>query len=125
MKGNFWAKLVDRRQLLDRIDPRYWQLFADHVTLRPKVELTPELKRLVGRKTRARVRAVAWDEHVQAAEVELEPAIAALCVNDHPHVTISSDGTPPRHSNAMLASRHQAAPCDFWIDLELQFEPFR
>ncbi len=125
MKGVFWAKLTDPRQLLDRVDPRFERIFADHVTLQPKVELTAAMQRLLGRKTRAHVRADAWNDHVQALEVVLEPEIAALCVNEHPHITVSSDGTPPKRANDMLAGEHDSRPCDFWVDLELQFKAFR
>ncbi|HEY9855349.1 MAG TPA: hypothetical protein V6D05_06390 [Stenomitos sp.] len=125
MRGIFWAKLVDRQQLLSRIDPCYRRVFADHVTLQAKTDLTPELRRLLGRQTRAHVRGVAWDEQIQAVEVDLPPELVAWCQNDHPHITVSSDGTPPVRSNDMLEHAHQEIPCDFWIDLELQFKPFR
>lgn len=94
----------EQRKLLEwwerEVGPLLSKKYGHHMTLayRPDVEFISSLT--LGKEVELEVIGYGADEKGQAVKV-LAPVSTN---NDIPHVTIATDGTPPSHSNKVLAS---------------------
>jgi hypothetical protein len=123
MKGILMAT-VDQSAVLAMAPPRYELVAAHHLTLRFRVSAQP-YQAWLGQTFTARVTGEAWNDDIQALRVALPEAIAALCENAHPHVTVSHrPGVTPKRSNAMLEAPAHVRPLDAELAFEVTWQPF-
>lgn len=84
--------------------------YAHHLTLRfkPSQDDIDLLSASFGGVVELHTIGFAADSQAQALAVSLDPALREHCANEHPHITVATDGlTPPRYSNELLA-KHEA-----------------
>lgn len=123
MKGILMATVV-KEAVLAVAPPRYELVAAHHLTLRFRVSAQP-YQAWIGQTCTARVTGEAWNDDIQAIRVTLPEAIAALCENAHPHVTVSyRTGVTPKRSNAMLAAPAHERALDAELAFEVAWQPF-
>lgn len=120
-KGILWAVVLNPDELLSAVPPRFERIDAHHVTLRFGIELGP-YEPLAGQTFRARVWSEAWDDEIQAVEVELPEALSRLSDSAHPHVTISREPEVPAKRSGRLLER-PAHTRQVALTLELRVEP--
>lgn len=121
MKGILWVAIPNKGEG----DVKYNNIPHSHVTLQFGVELTPELRGLIGKKTSVKVIADCWSDRIQAYKVALESDVVGMCRNAIPHMTLSfQDGVKPVESNAMLSADHSESPLDIEVEGVIEFKPF-
>jgi hypothetical protein len=123
MKGILMATVV-KEAVLAIAPPRYEVVAAHHLTLRFRVSAQP-YQAWIGQTFTARVTGEAWNDDIQALRVALPAAIATLCENAHPHITVSyRPGVTPKRSNAMLAAPANERVLDGELAFEVAWQPF-
>lgn len=123
MKGILMAMVV-KEAVLAVAPARYEVVAAHHLTLRFRVSAQP-YQAWLGKTFTARVTLEAWNDDIQALRVALPEAIAALCENAHPHITVSHrPGVTPKRSNAMLEAPAHERALDAELAFEVAWQPF-
>jgi hypothetical protein len=97
------------RQLREAAPPQYKTVFIHHVTLAFNPDMATYLKVREfapnGEAVKIQCKENIWNDGVQAVTVEVfspKGDNKVFVANKHPHVTISTDGKPPKESNTML-----------------------
>jgi hypothetical protein len=123
-RGVLWATLTNPQALLEAVSPRFAEVEAHHLTLRFGVDLEP-YRHVIGKQFEGRVICEAWDDAIQAVQVELPADIAELCENEHPHVTVSHrEGIPAKRSNPLLANPPHSRPVALTLGFKVETEPW-
>jgi hypothetical protein len=119
-KGIFWLTLPDQNPPVPSKFNNVARHF--HVTLQFGVELTLEIREMLGKTVEATAVANCYNNQIQALRVSLPEEVRQICNNENPHMTISmADGVKPVESNNMLKGDCTEIPLSIPINLRFDF----
>jgi len=91
---------VSKNKILTFFEPKYPNIYADHLTLAFKSNLLPVN---FGEQSELKILRYVYNDYCQAIECQILNK-KIKCNNLHPHITISTaDGVPPNYSNKLLS----------------------
>jgi hypothetical protein len=113
-RGILWLAFEDQTPPIEAAYSNFPNHF--HVTLAFGVN-SADFQDFIGRNVPVRFDYGCWDGQIQAAQVTImDSAVAALCTNAVPHVTVSmQEGVSPVASNQMLSREHESSPLGGFI----------
>jgi hypothetical protein len=122
-RGVLWLSLPEQKSPVHPIFSQAAEHF--HVTLRFGVFENEIPDGILGRTFTARATENCFNDRVHALRIELPSEIRGVCLNKHPHMTISMlPGVRPVESNVMLQSPLSLEKVNFNLSLICEFVPF-
>jgi hypothetical protein len=122
-RGILWLSLPEQKSPVHPIFSQAAEHF--HVTLQFGVVENEIPDGILGRTFTVRATENCFGDRIHALRVELPNGIRGVCLNKHPHMTISMlSGVRPVESNVMLQSPLSLEKVNFNLSLICEFVPF-
>ena len=111
------------RLLKEAAPPKFQKVFIHHVTLayNPSPDTYTKIREVAPVGSQVVIKCIQniWDDGVQAVSVEVftETGVKVFSTNKNTHITISTNGKPPKYSNDLL-DHQEIIPKDQKEDLK-------